>query len=192
MIFPELICLHRLIPGVRPYRTFKPPQISINGTEYPTDSFTNVTDKILSLLNRKLYKQPSHPLCLTKEKVVNFFYGNFKGRTGNPIFSVIDNLNPIVTTVQNFDSLLIPKNHVCRSKTDCYYVNNNLLLRSHMTAHQFELIKMGFDNFLMVGDVYRRDAIDRTHYPVFHQLDAVKLFSPQEASILKLLSQELL
>ena len=49
-----------------------------------------------------------------------------------------------------------------------------------MTAHQYEFIKMGFNNFLTVGDVYRRDSIDSTHYPVFHQLDGVKLFSPLE------------
>jgi len=29
---------------------------------------------------------------------------------------------------------------------------------------------MGLDNFLVVGDVYRRDAIDSSHYPVFHQV----------------------
>lgn len=45
-----------------------------------------------------------------------------------------------------------------------------------MTAHQTDLIKMGLDNFLMFGDVYRRDEIDSTHYPVFHQCDAVRLF----------------
>ena len=33
-----------------------------------------------------------------------------------------------------------------------------------------ELISMGLDNFLVVGDVYRRDAIDSSHYPVFHQV----------------------
>lgn len=185
MVFYEVRCLNRLILGVRPSSTFQSSKILINGKEYPTDSFTNVTDKILSLLNRKLYLQQSHPLCLIKENIVNFFYKNFKGRTGNAIFSVIDNLDPVVTTIQNFDSLLIPKDHVSRNKSDCYYLNNNLLLRSHMTAHQFELIKSGLDNFLMVGDVYRRDAIDCTHYPVFHQLDAVKLFSPQEVSSFK-------
>ena len=29
---------------------------------------------------------------------------------------------------------------------------------------------MGLDNFLVVGDVYRRDAIDASHYPAFHQV----------------------
>ncbi|XP_014281698.1 probable phenylalanine--tRNA ligase, mitochondrial isoform X2 [Halyomorpha halys] len=54
------------------------------------------------------------------------------------------------------------------------------MLRAHMTAHQVELIKMGLDNFLMFGDVYRRDEIDSTHYPVFHQCDAVRLFHKEQ------------
>ena len=30
--------------------------------------------------------------------------------------------------------------------------------------------------FLCVGDVYRRDEIDKSHYPIFHQMEGVKLF----------------
>ncbi|GBP23577.1 Probable phenylalanine--tRNA ligase, mitochondrial [Eumeta japonica] len=43
-----------------------------------------------------------------------------------------------------------------------------------MTAHQSELLRSGLDNFLMIGDVYRRDEIDATHFPVFHQIDGVR------------------
>ncbi|KAL6438317.1 hypothetical protein ACFW04_004464 [Cataglyphis niger] len=49
-----------------------------------------------------------------------------------------------------------------------------------MTAHQAELISMGLNNFLVIGDVYRRDEIDSTHYPVFHQIDAVRLRTSEE------------
>jgi len=40
----------------------------------------------------------------------------------------------------------------------------------------------GFTNFLVTGDVYRRDEIDRTHYPVFHQMEGVKLFPDLQVS----------
>lgn len=30
------------------------------------------------------------------------------------------------------------------------------------------------------GDVYRRDSIDATHYPVFHQMEGVRVFSPAD------------
>ena len=35
---------------------------------------------------------------------------------------------------------------------------------------------MGLDNFIVFGDVYRRDEIDSSHYPVFHQAEGVRLF----------------
>ncbi|CCI46963.1 unnamed protein product [Albugo candida] len=46
-----------------------------------------------------------------------------------------------------------------------------------MSAHDIELIQRGDRAFLATGDVYRRDAIDACHYPVFHQMDAVR-FDP--------------
>jgi phenylalanyl-tRNA synthetase alpha chain len=39
---------------------------------------------------------------------------------------------------------------------------------------------MGLDKFLVAGDVYRRDEIDSTHYPVFHQMEGVALFREDE------------
>ena len=56
------------------------------------------------------------------------------------------------------------------------------MLRAHTSAHQSDLIKMGLDNFLVVGDVYRRDEIDSTHYPVFHQMEGVRLLGGREVS----------
>ncbi|CAK1543562.1 unnamed protein product [Leptosia nina] len=147
--------------------------IRINNEDYGTDDYTNVTPKILSYLNRNLHLQKGHPLSLVRQRIVNYFYSSFT-HGGNPSFSVYDNLKPIVSTKQNFDDLLIPEDHVSRAKSDCYYVNKSLLLRAHMTAHQSELLRAGLDNFLMIGDVYRRDEIDSTHFPVFHQVDAVR------------------
>jgi phenylalanyl-tRNA synthetase alpha chain len=38
------------------------------------------------------------------------------------------------------------------------------------------LKESGSKRFLVTGDVYRRDEIDRCHYPVFHQMEGVKVF----------------
>jgi len=56
------------------------------------------------------------------------------------------------------------------------------MLRAHTTCHTCDIISAGLDRFLTVGDVYRRDEIDRTHYPVFHQMDGTRLFSAEEVS----------
>ena len=34
-------------------------------------------------------------------------------------------------------------------------------------------------SFDAAGDVFRRDEVDRSHYPVFHQLDGARMFAPE-------------
>lgn len=143
--------------------------VNINGKKYEADDYTNITSKITAYLGRNLHLQEHNPLSLVRQRIVKYFYSSFTQR-GNPTFSVYENLSPIVTAKQNFDDLLIPSDHPSRAKSDCYYINKGTLLRAHMTAHQIELLKSGLDNFLMIGDVYRRDEIDSTHFPVFHQV----------------------
>ena len=72
--------------------------------------------------------------------------------------------------LQNFDDVLVPSDHVSRSYNDTYYVDGQTVLRCHTSAHQAELLRDGHTHFLVTGDVYRRDSIDSTHYPVFHQV----------------------
>ncbi|ESN94226.1 hypothetical protein HELRODRAFT_68960 [Helobdella robusta] len=155
-------------------------EIELFNQKYPIDSCTNITPRITSKLNKQLHNKRGHPLFLTRQRIQNYFYNNFIKSSGNPLFAVFDNISPIVTPYQNFDSLLFPHDHPGRLATDTYYINSKHLLRSHITAHDEELIKMGFNAFLSVGDVFRRDEIDFSHYPAFHQLDGLRLFSEQE------------
>nr|XP_039273503.1 phenylalanine--tRNA ligase, mitochondrial-like [Styela clava] len=149
----------------------------INGVMYKQDTWTNITPKILSLINRNLHLQKDHPICLIKEVIIKHFYKKYVRSRQRPIFSVYDNLSPVVSTYQNFDSMLIPKDHISRRKSDNYYINSSTMLRAHTSAHEAELIRSGLDAFLVVGDCYRRDEIDTSHYPAFHQLEGVRLFS---------------
>jgi len=152
--------------------------VEIAGKRFEKDAWTNVTPKILSHVGRNLYLQSNHPLSLVRERIINYFYKTFTRSSGK--FTVVDNINPVVTVEQNFDSLLIPESHPSRAKSDCYYINSNYLLRAHTTAHQKELMQNALNNFLITGDVYRRDEIDKTHYPVFHQIDGVKLYNKKD------------
>lgn len=158
--------------------------VLLDGNQYNRDEYTNVTPKILSYVGVNNHNRTGHPICLFKNRLIDFFYGHFKGKTGNPIFSIYDKISPVVTINENFDSLLVPNDHPSRNKTDSYYLNKTHMLRAHATAHQSELIKMGLDNFVIFGDVYRRDEIDCTHYPVFHQADGVHIFTPNELEII--------
>lgn len=154
--------------------------VEVSGQTFVADDYTTVTPALISKIGRNLHLQNNHPLHLIYKRIESFFYSSFVKSRGNPIFSVYNNLSPIVTVEQNFDSLLIPKDHVSRKISDTYYINNNYLLRAHTSAHQRDLIKSGLDAFIVVGDVYRRDSIDSTHYPVFHQIEGVRLFSDRE------------
>jgi hypothetical protein len=73
---------------------------------------------------------------------------------------MLDQYSPIVTPHMNFDTLLIPEDHVSRGTNDTYYVNKSHLLRTHTSAHQAQTMSSGVENFLVCGDVYRRDEID--------------------------------
>ncbi|XP_022622208.1 phenylalanine--tRNA ligase, mitochondrial [Seriola dumerili] len=166
--------------GPAPRPTVGQGSVEVLGRSYPRDDFTNVTAKVLAKVGRNLHNQPHHPLWLIKERIKAHFYSSYIGRWGNPLFSVHDNLSPVVTTEQNFDSLLIPPDHPSRKRGDNYYLNRNTMLRAHTSAHQRELVRSGLDAFLLAGDVYRRDEIDSSHYPVFHQIEGVRLFSNHE------------
>ncbi|XP_042841741.1 phenylalanine--tRNA ligase, mitochondrial isoform X4 [Panthera tigris] len=154
--------------------------LELLGKSYPQDNYSNLSRKVLSRVGRNLHNQQHHPLWLIKERVKEHFYQQYVGHFGTPLFSVYDDLSPVVTTWQNFDSLLIPADHPSRKKGDNYYVNGTHMLRAHTSAHQWDLLRAGLDAFLVVGDVYRRDQIDSQHYPVFHQLEGVRLFSKHE------------
>eukprot|EP00096_Caligus_rogercresseyi_P005740 TRINITY_DN21737_c0_g1_i2.p1 TRINITY_DN21737_c0_g1~~TRINITY_DN21737_c0_g1_i2.p1 ORF type:complete len:423 (+),score=84.54 TRINITY_DN21737_c0_g1_i2:77-1345(+) len=157
-------------------------RLSVLGKNYVSDDWTNLSPKILSVLqdthgpcSSPLHSRLHHPLQLLRSRISNFFYQEFQNSRGNPLFSVHDSLSPVVTTRNNFDSLLIPKDHPSRVKSDSFYLNSEYLLRAHTSAHLQDMISMGLDNFLIFGDVYRRDEIDSTHYPVFHQAEIVRL-----------------
>lgn len=150
--------------------------LHILGKSYPTDKLTNITPAILAKVGKELHNIPGHPLHFIFRRIESFFHRTYVKR-GNPVFSVYNHLSPVVTLEQNFDSLLVPQNHVSRSPSDTYYVNSSHMLRAHTSAHQRDLIRSGLDAFLVVGDVYRRDTINATHYPVFHQVEGVRLFS---------------
>lgn len=120
---------------------------------------------ILDAVPRRLHLQPDHPLTITRKLIESRFPG----------YKTHNNLFPIVTTLQNFDSLGFPLDHVGRNRSDTYYVNKSTVLRTHTSAHQADTFRNNeSEGYLISADVYRRDAIDRSHYPVFHQMEGAR------------------
>ncbi|XP_002528951.2 phenylalanine--tRNA ligase, chloroplastic/mitochondrial [Ricinus communis] len=136
------------------------------------DPTNNVPDTIFSKLGMQLHRRNQHPIGILKNAIYEYFDTNFSNK-----FDKFDDLCPLVSVKQNFDDVLVPADHVSRSYNDTYYVDSQTVLRCHTSAHQAELLRNGHTHFLVTGDVYRRDSIDSTHYPVFHQMEGVRVFS---------------
>ncbi|KNG44956.1 phenylalanyl-trna mitochondrial precursor [Stemphylium lycopersici] len=147
-----------------------PKDVTIEGRSYQTDEWMNTPSTILSAIPRRLHLQPDHPLTITRKLIESRFPGY---KTHNDLF-------PIVTTGQNFDSLGFPLDHIGRSRTDTYYLNKETVLRTHTSAHQADTFRNNeSEGYLISADVYRRDAIDRSHYPVFHQMEGARTWDRQ-------------
>ncbi|KAI9770797.1 MAG: hypothetical protein M1840_003047 [Geoglossum simile] len=146
-----------------------PKTITIDGGTYPTDSWTNIPESIISTVSRRLHLQPTHPISLTRQII--------ESRFPSPVYEYHNALFPVVSVEQNFDSLDFPADHPGRSKTDTYYANKDNVLRTHTSAHQVDMFRANKSlGFLISADVYRRDAIDRSHYPAFHQMEGARLW----------------
>lgn len=85
-------------------------------------------------------------------------------------------MSPVVTPARNFDDLSFPADHPGRALTDSYYINKEYMLRTHTSAHEVETFKKGHREWLLTADVYRRDEIDASHYPAFHQVEGARIF----------------
>ncbi|KAG0203124.1 hypothetical protein BGX28_004519 [Mortierella sp. GBA30] len=144
--------------------------ITVGGKTYAKDNFTNVTPTILEKTTRQLHLIPSHPIAIIKELIHSSF----------PDFKHYDKFSPVVTTKENFDDLCFAEDHPGRAVTDTYYVNEKTMLRTHTSAHQLRVMTEA-DKVLVTADVYRRDEIDASHYPVFHQMEGALLFDAKTA-----------
>ena len=75
----------------------------------------------------------------------------------------------------NFEKLNIPKNHPARDTQDTFYITENVLLRSQTSPVQVRTMEKQRPPIRIIspGRVYRSDAVDATHSPVFHQLEGL-------------------
>lgn len=147
--------------------------IAVLDKHYPVDSATNITQSIISKIPRQLHTQPAHPLSILRSRIESHFND----------FTHLSSVKPIVTPYQNFDLLGFPPDHPGRAVTDSYYINKNLMLRTHTSAHEVDVFATGASKWLLTADVYRRDEIDASHYPVFHQMEGARVFGTDSEAV---------
>ena len=109
-----------------------------------------------------------HPLISTIEEVVDIFAGLGYRVSEGP---------EIETDYYNFTALNIPEHHPARDMQDTFYLGDGRLLRTHTSPVQIRHMENNPPPVRIVapGRVYRRDAVDATHSPVFHQVELLAL-----------------
>ncbi|MBQ4075128.1 MAG: phenylalanine--tRNA ligase subunit alpha [Clostridia bacterium] len=75
----------------------------------------------------------------------------------------------------NFELLNLPKNHPARDAQDTFYIDDNIVLRTHTSPVQARtmLSKKPPIRIVCPGRVFRADEMDATHSPVFHQIEGL-------------------
>jgi phenylalanyl-tRNA synthetase alpha chain len=75
----------------------------------------------------------------------------------------------------NFDKLAFAPTHPTRSPRQTLFFNGDTLLRTETSPSQIHHLEAREPPVYMVsiGRIYRRDAIDATHYPIFHQFEGL-------------------
>ena len=107
-----------------------------------------------------------HPLEIVLDEVKEIFLGmGFEVATGPEV----------EYDYYNFEALNIPKNHPARDTQDTFYITPNILLRTQTSPVQVRVMEKQEPPIRIIspGRVYRSDAVDATHSPVFHQIEGL-------------------
>ena len=109
-----------------------------------------------------------HPLITTTEEIVDLFLGLGYSVAEGP---------EVERDHYNFTALNIPEDHPARDMQDTFYLKGDLLMRTHTSPVQIRHLEQNPPPVRIVapGRVYRRDAVDATHSPVFHQVEVLAI-----------------
>jgi phenylalanyl-tRNA synthetase alpha chain len=74
-----------------------------------------------------------------------------------------------------FDALNTPPDHPARNEQDTFYLSDGRLLRTHTSTVQIRAMESAPPPLRVIapGAAYRRDELDATHSPQFHQIEGL-------------------
>ena len=107
-----------------------------------------------------------HPLTIVTNEIKEIF-----NRIGfSPVFGP-----EVDTDYYNFEALNIPKNHPARDMQDTFYINSELLLRTHTSSTQIHYMENNDPPLRIIspGRVYRNEDISVKSYCLFHQIEGL-------------------
>jgi phenylalanyl-tRNA synthetase alpha chain len=106
-----------------------------------------------------------HPITLVTEEITEIFAGlGFQVAEGPEI----------ELDFYNFEALNFPKDHPARDMQDTFFIDDNVLLRTHTSPVQVRTMLKQAPPVRVIapGTVYRCDS-DATHSPMFHQVEGL-------------------
>jgi phenylalanyl-tRNA synthetase alpha chain len=107
-----------------------------------------------------------HPLTQIQRRIEEIFIGMG--------FSIAEGPE-VEYDYYNFQALNIPENHPARDTQDTFYITENILLRSQTSPVQVRTMEKQKPPIRIIspGRVFRSDAVDATHSPLFHQVEGL-------------------
>ncbi|MCX8082066.1 MAG: phenylalanine--tRNA ligase subunit alpha [bacterium] len=109
-----------------------------------------------------------HPITIISREITEIFIKMGFGVVTGP---------EIETDYYNFEALNIPAEHPSKDVWDTFYINEKekILLRTHTSPVQIRVMEKTQPPFrvIAIGKCFRRDDIDATHSPVFHQIEGL-------------------
>lgn len=107
-----------------------------------------------------------HPLSKVLDEIKEIFLGMG--------FSIAEGPE-VESNYYNFEALNIPKNHPARDTQDTFYISDNVVLRTQTSPVQIRAMEQRKPPIRIIapGRVYRSDAVDATHSPIFHQIEGL-------------------
>jgi phenylalanyl-tRNA synthetase alpha chain len=107
-----------------------------------------------------------HPLTLARQEIEDIFTA--MGYT-------VEDGPEVEKTYYNFEALNIPASHPARDPKDTFYIDDDVVLRTHTSPVQVRTMEKMRPPVRIIcpGRVYRRDAADATHTPMFHQFECL-------------------
>ncbi|HIR04035.1 MAG TPA: phenylalanine--tRNA ligase subunit alpha [Candidatus Scatovicinus merdipullorum] len=120
----------------------------------------------VTLPGKKITLGAKHPLSIVLDEIKEIFVGMG--------FEIVEGPE-VEYDYYNFEALNIPKDHPARDTQDTFYINDNILLRTQTSPVQVRVMEKQKPPIRVIspGRVYRSDAVDATHSPLFHQIEGL-------------------
>src|SRR5690606_5487378 len=120
----------------------------------------------VTMPGKRRFLGKKHPLSIVLDEIKEVFIGLGYEIAEGP---------EVELDYYNFEALNIPAGHPARDTQDTFFINGDFLLRSQTSPVQIRVMEKKKPPIKIIcpGRVYRSDAVDATHSPIFYQVEGL-------------------